>query len=417
MDASDPIPDAAASRPVLRARSLLPRRRRRAGEPLAAVLGDFDLMRPIALGRIHMAVVVQPGAPIRASRWVDEGIDWDGGWSDRLLDGLLAFAGAAPARPTLFYQRDEDLLFVTRHRDALAAAFDFVLAPTDVVDRMVDKVAFTAAATEERLRIPATTVIRPGSEPRPSVGSLPLPMVIKPAARLEQRWLRLEAKRKAIPVTTEAELDAAWEHLGESGEAFLAQAMIPGAEDRIESYHAYVEPSGRVAVEFAGRKIRTRPQAFGHTTSCEITEEADVLAAGRDAVERLGITGAVKLDYKRAPDGTLYLLEANPRFNLWHHPGAVAGANIPATVHADLTGRPRAPYARGRAGVRWMRVEDLLSAREQHVSPLRWVAFAATCESRQALAWDDPAPIVAGAARRLVRFAAGLPRRRTAAAT
>ena len=39
--------------------------------------------------------------------------------------------------------------------------------------------------------------------------------------------------------------------------------------------------------------------------------------------------------------GRLHLLEVNPRFNLWHHPAAVAGVNLPALVHADLTGAPR----------------------------------------------------------------------------
>src|SRR5215470_19812901 len=45
-----------------------------------------------------------------------------------------------------------------------------------------------------------------------------------------------------------------------------------------------------------------------------------------DALEWL--TGVAKPDFKRAPDGRLLLLEINPRFNLWHHLGAVAGVNL-----------------------------------------------------------------------------------------
>ena len=43
---------------------------------------------------------------------------------------------------------------------------------------------------------------------------------------------------------------------------------------------------------------------------------------------RLGLKGLVKLDFKRADDETLHLLEVNPRFSLWHHLGAVAGVNL-----------------------------------------------------------------------------------------
>ena len=56
-----------------------------------------------------------------------------------------------------------------------------------------------------------------------------------------------------------------------------------------------------------------------------------------DVVARLGFRGVIKLDFKEDErDGCLYLLEANPRFNLWHHPGAIAGVNLPALVYSDL---------------------------------------------------------------------------------
>jgi D-aspartate ligase len=47
---------------------------------------------------------------------------------------------------------------------------------------------------------------------------------------------------------------------------------------------------------------------------------------------RLGVRGVAKLDIKRDDRGRLHLLEINPRSNLWHDPGAVAGVNLPAMV-------------------------------------------------------------------------------------
>jgi hypothetical protein len=145
----------------------------------------------------------------------------------------------------------------------------------------------------------------------------------------------------------------------------LVQEFVHGSEARIESYHCYVDQEGRVAGEFTGRKIRTYPMRFGHTTALEITEAADVRRLGRDIVERLGISGVAKLDFKRDMQGQLRLLEINPRFTLWHHPAAIAGVNIPALVYADLTGRPRPAPARLRAGLRWCRPwKDFPAARE-----------------------------------------------------
>jgi len=64
------------------------------------------------------------------------------------------------------------------------------------------------------------------------------------------------------------------------------------------------------------------------------------------------LTGVAKLDFKRDLQGNLRLLEINPRFNLWHHRGAIVGVNIPALGYADLTGLLRPPPIRVKAGIR-----------------------------------------------------------------
>src|SRR5215210_3972190 len=89
--------------------------------PLACVLGDTDLVRPLGLAGIRCAVVTRPDSPKAYSRYVEERIEWADNWaeSDRLLANVLAFAAQAGAAPTLFFQYDGDLLFVSRNREAL----------------------------------------------------------------------------------------------------------------------------------------------------------------------------------------------------------------------------------------------------------------------------------------------------------
>jgi len=120
-----------------------------------------------------------------------------------------------------------------------------------------------------------------------------------------------------------------------------------------------------------------------------------VTALGRELVRRLGLRGVAKLDFKRAPDGQLYLLEVNPRFTLWHHLGARAGVNIPALVYADLAGLPRGRVLQARAGVRWCKPwDDVAAARAAGVPFLRWLPWALGCEAKRVVAWDDPMPFV-----------------------
>ena len=195
-----------------------------------------------------------------------------------------------------------------------------------------------------------------------------------------------KCSRCALPQT--------WPASGVAGE-LLAQEFIPGAEARIENYHCYVDAHGGIAGEFTGRKIRTYPLSFGHTTALEITDAADVRRLGRDIVERIGLTGVAKLDFKRDLQGNLRLLEINPRFNLWHHPGALAGVNIPALVYADLTGSRRPPATRVQAGVRWCRPwKDFPAARAAGVPLTTWAAWTLGCEAKSTLSFDDPSPFL-----------------------
>ena len=128
-----------------------------------------------------------------------------------------------------------------------------------------------------------------------------------------------------------------------------------------------------------------------------ITDSPEVTSLGRDLVRRLGLRGVAKFDFKRAPDGRLYLLEVNPRFTLWHHLGARAGVNIPALVYADLAGLPRAHVQTARAGVRWCKPwGDVAAAHAAGVPFLKWLPWALSCEAKRVVAWDDPMPFVRG---------------------
>lgn len=188
-----------------------------------------------------------------------------------------------------------------------------------------------------------------------------------------------------------------WPSLAAGGMDLVAQELIPGPENRIESYHVYVDRGGGIAGEFTGRKIRTYPASCGHSTALEITDAADVTELGRGLIERLDLRGVAKFDFKRGPDGRLHLLEVNPRFNLWHHLGAVAGVNLPALVYADLAGLPRPAVARPRAGTRWCSIRDLAAARAAGIPLTTWLPWALGCEAKSAIAWDDPMPFLRGA--------------------
>jgi D-aspartate ligase len=362
---------------------------------LACVMGDMDLLQPIAAAGIPCAVMTRPGVPSLYSRFARTRLPWDdfSQSTDALLDTLLRFGKAQAERPILFYEEDAQLLFVSRNRDRLAEAFRFVIADAPLVEDLLDKARFQALAERHGLPVPQAWHFHPiASEPDDL--DLTFPVIIKPLTRLE-RWNDTFGLRKALEVKDLEALHTLWPQLLEAGVDLIAQELIPGAETQIESYHCYVDRPGSTAGEFTGRKIRTYPLAYGHTTALEISDAADVRQLGRSIVEKLELTGVAKLDFKRDPSGTLHLLEINPRFTLWHHAAAVAGLNIPALVYADLTGTPRPPAPRAKAGVRWCKAwKDFPAARASGFPLTTWLPWVARCEAKSALSLSDPMPLI-----------------------
>jgi predicted ATP-grasp superfamily ATP-dependent carboligase len=362
----------------------------------------MDLVRPLGLAGVRSVVVAEPGAALTSSRFVDGTIAWDGDWSaaadaDELADRLLWHARREPEPPVLFYQHDEHALFVSRRRRQLARALRFVIAPAEQVETIVDKPRFHRRAAALGLPVPETRVLDPAA---PLPADLRYPVVVKPPTRADPAWQALDVPAKAIRADGPDELDRLRPRLAALVGDVVVQRAVPGPESDICSYHVYVDDRDEIAGEFTGRKIRTWPREFGHTTALVTTDAEDVARLGRSTVRSLGLRGVAKVDCKRDAEGRLWLLEVNPRFNLWHHAGALAGVNLPALAWADAAGRPRPAAGRARPGVRWCHVNDAAAARDAGVPVARWAAWAWRCQAKANLAWDDPVP----AARRALQL-------------
>jgi D-aspartate ligase len=393
--------------------------------PFACVIGDLSLVRALGRARVPVAVVTTDvRSPVTRSRFCNRVVEAPSFVDDPAgaVRALVRFGAAQPAAPVLFCEGDHDLLALSRARAELGGCFRFALPPEELVEDLVDKLRFAAFADRLNLPVPVTRPLRrDGSAVEQTRGWDRFPCVLKPAMRT--RWFEsalrgpaLHGNQKAIEVESRRDLTRLLPLLERHETDFVLQEAIPGGEERIVSYHAYVRPDGERAAEFTGRKVRTAPRKYGMSSCLEITDDAMVERAGREVLERLGFRGVIKLDFKRDPrDGRLFLLEANPRFTLWHHPAALAGVNVPELVYRDLVepGRRSAGCARARAGVRWMSLRNDLRALGQHraageLTINRWLLDVWRADVTEDWMWSDPVPGVvdaAAVARRVVRRA------------
>ena len=367
--------------------------------PVALVMGDIDVVRPLARAGIPVAFFGFPDASARFSRHVRAVLPWIDHWTrqDELLTALLRFGRSQDQPPVLYPQTDAALLLVSRHRDELSRAFRFILADAELIEQLVDKGRFERLVRRLRLPVPPTQRVIAGPDRPPPALHVSFPIIVKPVVRAAE-WRAVGEAAKALEVRDERQWTTLWPRLARLDIELLVQHLVPGPETAVESYHAYVDGDGVIAGEFTGRKIRTDPPRFGYSTAVEVIDLPDVAELGRDVLRRLALTGVAKADFKRDERGGLHLLEINPRFTLWHHPAAVAGVNIPALVHADLAGRPRPHGRKATRPIMWCKpLSDLRAAHAAGISPLTWLRWAMRCRALSDLSWEDPMPFIRGA--------------------
>jgi D-aspartate ligase len=388
-------------------------------QPLACVLGNVDVVRALGLAGIRCALVARPDSPARYSRFTAEFLDSRRSPGE-LVGALLEFSRRQSQRPVLFYSADWNLRLVSRFRDRLNEGFHFVVPEADLVESLLDKSQFDALAAKLGLPVPRAQALFPGRGSSPTDVRLQFPLVLKPLLRDNTVWAPI-ASTKAIALRGRSDLEALWPRLEAQRLHVIVQEVVEGPESRLESYHVYVDRNGDAAAEFTGRKIRTHPREFGYSSAITITDTPDLVDVGRDVVAKLGLRGVAKLDFKRGRDGTLHLLEVNPRFNLWHHPGARAGVNIPELVYRDLLGLPRPQQKPLRVGVCWCSIRhDRQAAKDEGIGLMRWLVWAMRCEIKSPFAWHDPLPLFGSAgwralhSRRFARLPRGVARRRRA---
>lgn len=382
--------------------------------PPAVLLGDLNMLRCFAGSSVRtIQASSDPDAPAFFSRHCEQrrllsDVHVD---PEAWLADLLALGRLHADRPVLYYGDDATLLAVSRHRAELGARFRFLLPAAEHVEALVDKLRFATLASALGLPVPRTVTSTDARTAAEIARRVPPPCILKPGSHLGFRHSKAVLELgigpvKALAARTEDELARMIDRITSFSPDFVVQEYIPGGEEHVYSFHAYRDARGRTLGSFAGRKIRTYPRSAGTSTYLEIVDEPELDRLGFEVMDRLRLNGVAKLDFKRDPrSGRFHLLEVNPRFSLWNHPGAAAGVNLPLLAYRDLTGAHVEPAGRARAGIRWLSLADDARTFVRNFAPAGDLSLAGWLLSLRGpkvydvFAWDDLSPFLVDLAR------------------
>jgi D-aspartate ligase len=380
----------------------------------AVVLGGEYRALGIArsLGRRGIPVWIVHGPVERMavmSRYCRRSISWPTADEHARADFLADLCSSGGLKGWVLFPTDDDTtVLIARHADRLSGyalttpGWEFVRQAHD--KRLTYKLAAAAGIAHPR-------TFYPGSREDLESLDLEFPVILKPAVKESPNRF---TRAKAWPAIDRRELMALYDEAARlvPPTTIMVQELLPGGGEAQFSFAALCE-DGRPIASVVARRLRQYPVDFGRSSSCvETVDEPEVVREAERFLASFRYSGLVEVEFKRDPrDGSLRLLDVNPRVWTWHTLAAGAGVDF-SYLQWRLSRGQAVPRSQARPGVRWIRpATDALAATQLVLTRGESARVVAKTYWRAVemapFAFDDPLPALTempmAAATRLLR--------------
>lgn len=216
---------------------------------------------------------------------------------------------------------DPALLIASENRERLQRHALIGLPPHQTVLRSLDKLALQQLARDTGLQVPETIVCESAEQARRAARELGYPVAIKPRSSA----FRTKERLKHVPGRI-AESEDELMHIAPAyGERFLLQRREEGTLLAFGGVFA----GGRLLASAAARSLRTHRPGSGSLAFCESIPVAPLRESAAALMTNVRHEGIFELDLVMRRDGSLLLLDLNPRPYGAMALATAGGANLP----------------------------------------------------------------------------------------
>ncbi|NLY80095.1 MAG: carboxylate--amine ligase, partial [Lysinibacillus sp.] len=171
-------------------------------------------------------------------------------------------------------------------------------------------------------------------------------------------------RKKIFKVHNMEELEQAIAKAKEANLEVFVQRIIPGFDDHMYTYDAYVNQQSKVTHWTTCQKFRQYPINFGASVYTIQRHVPELHEIGSKFLEAIGYKGFGEIEFKKdAETGDFYLIEINARITNFNNLLYKVGLNFPYITYRELTGNPLPPKAVTETTNRafWYWYEDMLA--------------------------------------------------------
>jgi predicted ATP-grasp superfamily ATP-dependent carboligase len=260
---------------------------------------------------------------------------------EEFIEFLIEFAKAQAFPPVLIPCADPYVEIVDANLDTLKKYYLIPMTKQGLYTEVMDKGSLHKLAKEHGVLVPETIATNEADFEKKVVKMIGFPCIVKP---VNSAAFVLIFRKKMFQVENFIELETALKKAKDENLEVIVQRIIPGFDDHMYTYDAYMNDDSQVTHWLTCQKYRQFPINFGasvYTGQKYVQELHDI---GSKFFEKIGYKGFGEIEFKKdANTGEYYLIEINVRISNLNNLLYMVGINMPWITYCQLTGNPIQP--------------------------------------------------------------------------
>ena len=276
---------------------------------------------------------------------------------------LKDYARKQSAPPVLIPCHDSYVEVIDEYLDELKEYYLIPQTEKGLYTKAMNKETLHRLATEKGVLVPETVRVNEDNFFEKIETIIKYPCIVKPT---DSPSFVAKFRKKIFKVNNKKELEEALEKAHNAELEVIVQRIIPGFDDHMHTFDAYLNQDAKVTHWTTCQKFRQYPINFGASVYTGQKYIPELYGIGAKFLEDIGYKGFAEIEFKKdAETGKYYLIEINVRITNFNNLLYKVGLNIPYITYRELTGRPLEPKAitENTNRVFWYLYEDLLAIR------------------------------------------------------
>lgn len=256
---------------------------------------------------------------------------------------LKDYAEKQSETPVLFPCHDAYVEVIDAHLDELKQYYLLPDMEQGLYAELMNKEKLQKLAMEKGVLVPETVRINDENFYQKIEKEIQYPCIVKP---VDSPTFVAKFRRKLFKVHNKAELDEALEKSREANLEVVVQRIIPGFDDHMHTFDAYLNKHSKVTHWVTCQKYRQYPINFGASVYTGQKYFPELYDIGAKFLEEIKYKGFAEIEFKKDSEtGEFYLIEINVRTTNFNSLLHKVGFNFPYIAYRELTGSPMEPKA------------------------------------------------------------------------